>query len=241
MKWVRDRTGRFVLRPHYEPAELEAECERVIREFLTRRRGAPSFPVLTDDLIALLEQRTDDLDLYADLSGEGESVEGMTVFEGGKPSVSISRDLSEDARRSNRLRTTLTHEFGHVHFHSCLFVGADQPTLFDDEAPGVIAPPLAACHRETIIEAKPTDWMEWQAGYVCGAILMPESELLAPVRAMRSAEQPGPPTVQSAAGISLVTDVARAFQTSLDAARVRLTRLGHLVPDGPLEQARLLK
>jgi len=35
--------------------------------------------------------------------------------------VKISRELSADERRENRLRTTLTHEYGHVHFHNFLF------------------------------------------------------------------------------------------------------------------------
>ena len=30
MRYVRDRTGRFSMRPHYEPAELDQECEKVL-------------------------------------------------------------------------------------------------------------------------------------------------------------------------------------------------------------------
>ena len=37
------------------------------------------------------------------------------------PKVSISEKLANDERRENRLRTTLTHEFGHVHFHRHLW------------------------------------------------------------------------------------------------------------------------
>lgn len=36
MKWVRDKTGRFPQRPHYLPAEIDDECERQIRAFLTK-------------------------------------------------------------------------------------------------------------------------------------------------------------------------------------------------------------
>jgi len=110
MKWVKDRTGRFVQRPHYEPAELDTEAEHLIRAFLVARNGAVEFPVATDDLIALLESQTDDLDMYADLGAEGDSVEGMTVFVRHKPLVRIARQLTEDPHRSNRLRTTLAHE-----------------------------------------------------------------------------------------------------------------------------------
>ena len=36
------------------------------------------------------------------------------------------------------------------------------------------AEPVAnKCKRDNIVGASETDWMEWQAGYVCGAILIP--------------------------------------------------------------------
>jgi len=122
MKLVRDTTGRFLERPHYEPKELDQECESLICGFLKGKYGSAIFPVSTDDLATLIEQEAEDLDLYADLSMYGENVEGVTIFiPGGKPEVKIAKELSEDSRRENRLRTTLTHEFGHVHFHSYLF------------------------------------------------------------------------------------------------------------------------
>ena len=43
--------------------------------------------------------------------------EGKTDFRGKKPDVHISQELSNEPRYENRLRTTLAHEFGHVHFH----------------------------------------------------------------------------------------------------------------------------
>jgi hypothetical protein len=44
---------------------------------------------------------------------------------------------------------------------------------------------VQVCKRETIIDARKTDWMEWQAGYVCGAFLMPISLLRAAVGAFQ--------------------------------------------------------
>ncbi len=35
------------------------------------------------------------------------------------------------------------------------------------------------CYRENIIDAPESDWTEWQAGWVSGAILMPASALRA--------------------------------------------------------------
>ncbi len=120
--YVPDRTGRFSQRPHYKPAELDRECENIITKFLVEKHGEAKFPVSTDDITLLIERDTDDLDLYADLSGYGNTVEGVTIFKpGGRPSVMISETLSGDDRYKNRLRTTLTHEYGHVHFHAYLW------------------------------------------------------------------------------------------------------------------------
>jgi Zn-dependent peptidase ImmA (M78 family) len=85
--------------------------------------------------------------------------------------VSISIDLTEDTRRENRLRTTLTHEYGHVRFHAYLWdIEPPSPDLLRRLPNGN----KIICKRDTMIDAKQTDWMEWQAGYICGAILMPK-------------------------------------------------------------------
>lgn len=44
-------------------------------------------------------------------------------------------------------------------------------SLFPDETMQPDASPR--CRRETIQPMSRTDWMEWQAGYTCGAFLMP--------------------------------------------------------------------
>jgi hypothetical protein len=57
VKYVPDRTGRFSQRPHYEPKELDRECENIIAGFLKERHGAAKYPVSTDDLTVLIERR----------------------------------------------------------------------------------------------------------------------------------------------------------------------------------------
>jgi hypothetical protein len=42
-------------------------------------------------------------------------------FRGKKPRVRIAAHLWEGSSRENRLRPTLAHEFGHVHFHNYLY------------------------------------------------------------------------------------------------------------------------
>jgi hypothetical protein len=122
MKWVADTTGRFQWRPSYQPEELDTECERIVTAFLLQKYGAVRFPISTDDLTVMIERDTSYLDLYADLRGEGEDVEGLTdFFKNKKPAVKISQKLSGDAALSERLRTTLAHEYGHVKFHNFLW------------------------------------------------------------------------------------------------------------------------
>jgi hypothetical protein len=90
MKWVTDKTGRFAKRPRYLPEELDGECERIILEFLKERHGKVEFPVTTDDLTVLIEQKAD-VDSYADLTEEEGDVEGVTEFTAGKrPMVRIA-------------------------------------------------------------------------------------------------------------------------------------------------------
>ncbi len=224
-RYIRD--GRFGERPHYEPAELDGECEDIIVEFLRSiHNGEARFPVDTEDLKKLIERDTDDLDCYADLSSYGADVEGVTEFQPGrKPVVRIAKALTEDERYENRLRTTLTHEFGHVRFHAYLYdLGRLQGDLFKGSAPQRLV-----SKRENIMGASKMDWMEWQAGYVCGAILMPASHTRRIAREFLDAKkQPGPVAAGTTDGCELIVRVMEAFRVSEDAARIRLLKLNFL-------------
>lgn len=106
MRWVPDPTGRFPKRPYYEEGELDRLCEQTISDFLLDRHGKVLLPIPTDDLTVLIERDAEDLDLYADLSGEGGEAQGVThFFPGEKPRVKIAREISEQEHRENRLRT----------------------------------------------------------------------------------------------------------------------------------------
>jgi len=105
MRYVRDVKGRFSQRPHFEPQELDHECEDIIRTFMSERYGHLALPIPTDALTKLVERDAADLDLYADLSAEGSDVEGVTYFvPGHKPRVAIAAQLSEQEWRAHRLR-----------------------------------------------------------------------------------------------------------------------------------------
>ncbi len=226
LRYVRDTTGRFSQRPHYEPAELDRECEKILSAFFG---GRIPMPIATDDLARLIERDTSDFDPGADLSHYGSDVEGVTEFlPNRKPKVRIVAQLAYDDIRQNRYRTTLTHEYGHVHFHAHLF--ATEPRAGDLFGSGPAGRGgEQVCKRDGIINARKTDWMEWQAGYVCGALLIPITHLRRLIATYQEAHGLfGPIVAASEHGVALINSVRSEFQTSADAARVRLAQLGHL-------------
>jgi len=223
MKMVRDLTGRFKERPHYEAQELDYECETIICTFLRTLYGQVKFPIQTNDITKLIEKHASDLDLYADLTEYGMKVEGLTKFiPKKKPQVCISKDLSVSTWGENRLRTTLTHELGHVIFHNYLF-------QMEIEAP---KSSLQICKRDDIITSSKSpgrDWMEWQAGYTCGAFLMPATFVNGSTKNYcRSQGIQVPLKSSSSHKEGLIEAVANEFQVSKDAARVRISVLNLL-------------
>ena len=59
-----------------------------------------------------------------------------------------------------------------LYLHPALFRLVD--LIFDEPA---LVPAPARCFRRNMLAAARTDWMEWQAGFSCGAFLMPAGEL----------------------------------------------------------------
>ena len=227
VRMVPDKTGRFAERPHYAPEDLDRECERIVLPFLRKKRGVVEFPILTEDLHTLIEQEDASIDTYADLSAYGDDVEGVTEFFPDQgPKVSISDKLANNEWRENRLRTTLTHEFGHVHFHRHLWAEKFLTgRLFDRKS----LENKAICKRGTVLNANRYDWMEWQAGYVSGSVLMPVTH----VRQLVSEYcQPlglhGVVSQESQQGLALIAQVVERFAVSEEAAQVRLRKLSLL-------------
>lgn len=227
VKMVPDKTGRFAERPHYTPEDLDRECERIVAAFLRKKRGVVAFPIRTEDLHTLIEQADANLDAYADLSAFGDDVDGMTEFFPDQgPKVSISDKLANDERRENRLRTTLTHEFGHVHFHRHLWAEKFLTVrLFDRKS----AENKAICKRDTVLNANQYDWMEWQAGYVSGSVLMPLTHIRQLVSEYcQSLGLHGAVYQGSQQGLALIAQVVDRFAVSEEAARIRLLKLNLL-------------
>ena len=227
MKWVRDNTRRFQRRSYYAQQEIDVQCEAVVARFFKGKGGTPSYPISTDDLTVMIEQDVSSLDLYANLAAEGRDIEGVSEFRRSrKPSVRIARYLSEQPSRENRLRSTLAHEHGHVVFHTFLW-------MIDSDGWPLNARRRRSprCQRSRILLAPQSDWMEWQAGYADGALLMPithikelvtdslhEWSLFRNVQADTDRHK------------ELIGRIAEAFAVSKDAAKTRLQKLDYVAP-----------
>jgi hypothetical protein len=240
MKWVPDTTGRFQWRPYYDQEELDHECQRLVSSFLMQKNREIRYPISTDDLSVLVERDTSDLDLYADLSVEGEDVEGITdFFLERRPAIRITRELSLDDAKYHRLRTTLAHEYGHVRFHSFLWnLDSDnQPQVkmtktlmrrYHKHVQLVRGFSCFRCSRSRIFDAPAVDWMEWQASYASGAMLMPVSSLRDLAGRILAGHKHSWVSAGSDKAGELVSRAAEEFDVSGEAARVRLTKLGIL-------------
>lgn len=232
--WSIDKSGRFPQRLFLRAAEIDRDCERLVTAFLQERHGEVRLPLSTDDLTVLVEQHSSSLDQYADLSEEGDDVEGMTCFLPSQlPQILISAQLTEQANRQNRLRTTLAHELGHAFYHRAVFdhVFAAPPHMFE----AARAEPRTVCKRDSMMGTTEFDWLEWQAGYVSGAILMPAQQVRRSVGdLLRDHGIHGAAVIGTAPAAEAERHVMASFQVSGEAARVRLRKLGLLAEsEGP--------
>ena len=219
MKMIPDRTGRFPKRPHWEIRELEQMCEDTMTSFLRQNFGFERIPVPTEAVTMLIERDAADLDLATNLSDDMHEVFGFTQFERGrKPLVKIARELWEQRHRNNRLRTTLTHEYGHVMLHTWLY----------DKYGAAHGP--HRCYWQSLLPTERVfDWFEWQAGYASGALLMPESFARRTAEAYFQNRSERPPVAKGTPeATALCRRISFAFDVSVEAATVRLKQFGYL-------------
>ena len=136
--------------------------------------------------------------------------------------MQIDRKLRLEFRRANRYRTTLAHEYGHLLLHAWLY------DHFECELKN--REPLR-CYSQTVRASidRLTDWMEWQAGYVCGALLMPKRRVdLLAAAFSKECGLSMPVKADTSDAQALAMRLTDLFDVSRDAARVRLLKLGHL-------------
>jgi hypothetical protein len=136
-----------------------------------------------------------------------------------KPAADMIKKLSSERLAVSRMRKKLNPEYRRQPDD-----GGLSPVLTRAAAQSTFR-----CPHGLILQAPVEDWMEWQASYAGGALLMPLSVVLAMLRA-------GIPDwngieripADSALAQEIVNRIAQAFDVSPDAAQVRLTKTGIL-------------
>jgi Zn-dependent peptidase ImmA (M78 family) len=82
------------------------------------------------------------------------------------------------------------------------------------------------CHRGRMLHAPYSDWMEWQAGYVSGALLMPARSIREVTGRFLEEHKLFTPIVASGAKAGMLINLIHTtFAVSGEAARVRLLKL----------------
>ena len=217
------RPAEWRIEPQFYALDyFEQLCERAVVGYCIEKYGQELTPLPTDVLTQMIERHASVLNLYATLD---EGINGMTTMFGSaqRPRVDIAAELSRQWFRENRLRTTLAHELAHVLLHAPLWRA--QCLAAGHEGEAQIA---QVCRREAVADHAPrSDRIEWQAGYICGALLMPKRRIDLLVDRFRSTSVISPVLVAGSAETEeLVERVAVGFRVSRRAARVRLSRLG---------------
>lgn len=139
--------------------------------------------------------------------------------------------FSEDVRQEVRLRTTLAHELGHVLLHDFMGEREDAPRPRQRDDPDTAS--STHCTPWAIGTGSRVDWMEWQANYASGALLMPHTAVWRAVRSFVEDED-NTTLYQHACLGPMVAWLQGHFLVSEAAAHVRLRQLRYLPRIGSL-------
>jgi len=222
MRWYRDRDG--VQQVYLQDGEIDE-----ITESELRKAGLmPSVDACRVDIDLFVERHLGArLDLGAELD---EDVLGVTELRRGEPAkILINRELTDAAFEIDeysgmlgRWRATLAHEGIHVLLHGLLVeLNPDQQSMFDEET--IVDDRVVRCYkRDTSFVRRTPNPREFQANKGMAALLMPRSVFGEVARAH----------VESESVPELIDHLARRFEVSRQAARIRLSDLGFLSSEG---------
>ena len=217
----------------YDPEEIEG----IVEDELRRAKLLPTVSNPVADLGTFVEGYLKcPLDQYRPLPIE---VLGMTEFErGGRPKISINRDLTGSALDDGdapqgligRWRATLAHEACHVLLHRILFEFDDnQGELFPRNS--VPSGQMLRCLKRDVGHGlRAADWREVQANQGMAALLMPRRVFNRLARAelndlgLTSSEL----YKQNSSAMELARRLSKRFDVSAQAALIRLDTSGYL-------------
>ena len=131
------------------------------------------------------------------------------------------KKLSSERRAVSRMRKKINPEYGRQPDD-----GGLSPVLTRAAAQSTFK-----CPRGLILQAPAEDWMEWQASYAGGALLMPLSSVTNMVRT-NIPDWNGIDRIpaNSPSVREIVNQMGQTFDISPDAAQVRLTKLRIIQP-----------
>lgn len=232
MKIIKDKTGCFPRRLWFEEGEIEGIAEKH-RQDLRRSIGEIDTLALPVDKFVEIYlpgalKKDIMLDPFADLqSTEGPNVLGATYFCDDHLEVKIDQRVTKEAERTGqwgRYNATGAHEGGHCVLHLVIFEGdPNQESLFKSERTRKIS-----CLQRTIEGEYTGEWWEYQANQIMANLLMPAELFLDHFIRERNkfgirdnTELPKRRRLFDA----LVTYLARVFQVSKQAVKIRLREL----------------
>jgi hypothetical protein len=235
----RYRAADGSVRVWFDPAEIDSLAEDVLQ----RAGLMPTLQAPVVDVEVLVEGYLEaDLDQYAPLPRE---VLGVTEFRSGlPPQVLINRDLTEAAFDAptpapgarGRWRATVAHEAAHILLHRVLAEPDFSQTSLLELAPSGVSLPaqrLFRCLRREVAFGGGSDWREVQANRCMAALLMPRSVFLQAVARAKAEVGLFPEEALRSEGLDgVVRRLARRFEVSRQAARIRLEELGLVTAPG---------
>lgn len=137
---------------------------------------------------------------------------------GRRASAGSARPAKSEARPKDRARSANPAPIQQDHFGPA--PPRDGPN-FRNEGPST-GLPSAGCGGSCLLAAPQGDWLEWQAGYVSGAILMPATTV---AHEVQLAFGGAPAYTRAPRGRALIRLIAERFEVSTEAATVRLEQL----------------
>jgi hypothetical protein len=225
MRYYRDRNGAQQL------YLTDAEIDQIAEDELRKAGLLPRVDSCRVDIEGLIERHLGaHLDVGATLDAD---ILGTTEFWKGEPPVIlINRELTDAAFEVDefsgtlgRWRATLAHEATHVILHPLLFeLNAAQESMFApaERSEGEI---VRCFKRDSSFAGRTNDPREYQANKGMAGLLMPRSVFGQVARDVLPALKLVP---------AVVEHLARQFEVSRQATRIRLASLGFTSPAGEL-------
>jgi hypothetical protein len=219
VKTIRDKSGTFQERPHFEPAEIDQICADELRK--AGCYPAQAEPIRIDRFI---EKRFHITHTYEVLPP---GVLGYTKFgKNGVERIVVSSALAEEdddvARR--RERSTLAHEAGHGLLHAYLFaLSAPQTSLFGTQNGSANQVLCREVLNEQPVEREKSSWSEYQANRAIGGLLLPQRLVSAVLKSHISSQGTmGVSTIDAANRKDAERLLSQVFDVNPVVARIRI-------------------